>query len=188
MTDGWIKLYRQIQDNPLWTSEPFTRGQAWVDLLVLANHKKGFLRVRGQLVEVERGQVGWSQVKLAKRWSWSRGKIIRFLNELETKQQIEQQKNNITSVISIVNFEYYQGGGTANETADSTTDGQQTDSRRYTNKNEKNNKKKKNNKQQRINNDKSKITDKGARHSDAAFKSSQGKDKTQLGNFLPEIR
>ena len=30
---GWIKLYRQLQQNPIWqSSEPFSRRDAWVDL------------------------------------------------------------------------------------------------------------------------------------------------------------
>ena len=64
---GWIKLHRQIMDTPEWLSEPFTKGQAWVDLLLLANHKTGFIRKRGILVAVERGQVGFSERVLADR-------------------------------------------------------------------------------------------------------------------------
>jgi DNA replication protein DnaD len=121
--------------------EPFTRSQAWIDLILLANHKPGVIRVRGNRVDVKRGQVGWSQVALAKRWKWSRGKVRRFLKELEKNDhQIVQQKNNITTLINIINYEQYQGNGTA----DGTADGQQTDSRRYTNKNDKNDKKGKN--------------------------------------------
>jgi hypothetical protein len=89
---GWIKLYRKLQQNDLWTFEPFTRGQAWVDLLLLANHKDGFIRVRGIRVEVKRGQVGWSEIKLAERWKWSRGKVRRFLFELECDGQIIKSK------------------------------------------------------------------------------------------------
>jgi hypothetical protein len=141
MHRGYIKLFRKMQDNKLWLSEPFTRSQAWIDLILLANHRPGVIRVRGNRVDVKRGQVGWSQVALAKRWKWSRGKVRRFLKELEkSDHQIVQQKNNITTLINIINYEQYQGNGTA----DGTADGQQTDSRRYTNKNDKNDKKGKN--------------------------------------------
>lgn len=136
MDRGYIKLFRRLSESDLWLSEPFTRGQAWVDLVLLANHKPGFIRVRGVRVELKRGQVGWSEVKLAARWRWSRGKVKRFLNELETLQQIEQQKNNVTSLIYITKYETYQ----INSTANSTANGQQTDSKQDTNKNEKNEK------------------------------------------------
>jgi len=104
----------------LWKSEPFTRGQAWVDLLLLANHKEGFIRARGIRIDILRGQVGTSQVELAKRWKWSRGKVKRFLNELEVDQQIEQQKDNVSSLITITNYNQYQGDDTANDTANGT--------------------------------------------------------------------
>lgn len=131
--EGWIKAYRKISDNPLWTLEPFTKGQAWIDLLLIANHKEGQISVRGNIITVKRGQVGWSEVKLAERWKWSRNKVRRYLKHLETEQQIEQQKNSITSIITIVNYELYQGTEQQN--------GQQTehqkDSRRNTNNNDK---------------------------------------------------
>jgi len=140
MNLGWVKLHRKLSDNKLWTSEPFTRGQAWVDMLMLANHKEDFFYVRGNRVTVQRGQLGWSQLGLSKRWSWSRGKTKRFLNELEIDQQIVQQNNFISSLIIIVNYEQYQGDGQQTvQRTDSrrTADGQQTD----TNKNVKNDKK-----------------------------------------------
>ena len=135
MTEGWIRLYRRIEDNPSWLAEPFTRGQAWVDLLLMANHKPGHTRIRGIKVEVGRGQLASSEVVLANRWQWSRGKVRRFLSELEDEavQQIEQQKNNVTTLITIKNYGRYQGSDTANGTAD----GQQTDSKRYSNKKDK---------------------------------------------------
>jgi len=136
MSSGWSKIHRKLQENPLWLSETFTRGQAWVDLILLANHKVNSFRLRGVLLTISRGQVGYSQVALSGRWRWSRGKVRRFLNELETAQQIVQHKNNVTSLISIVNYEVYQDDDTASSTADSTPNGQQTD----TNKNEENEK------------------------------------------------
>jgi hypothetical protein len=144
--DGWIKLHRVLTMHEIWTAEPFTRGQAWVDLLLLANHKPGHIRKRGIRVEVERGQVGWSEVALATRWKWSRGKVRRFLSELESKmeQQIVQQKNKVTTVISITNYNKYQSDGTTDDTTDGHQTVQQTDIKRYRNKNEKNEKNKKN--------------------------------------------
>lgn len=115
MNRGWIRLYRKISDNKLWVSEPFTRGQAWVDMLLLANHKDGFIYVRGNRVSILRGQVGWSIIKIAERWRWSRGKVIRFLNELEVDQQIVQQKNHLSSVFTIINYTEYQENGTQTE-------------------------------------------------------------------------
>jgi DNA replication protein DnaD len=108
MNNGWIKLHRRLLDNPLWLSEKFTKPQAWVDLLLLANHSESFIIVRGIKVKIKRGQVGWSEPKLADRWGWSRSKVRNFLKLLENEQQIEQQKNNVTLIISILNYNSYQ--------------------------------------------------------------------------------
>jgi len=106
--EGWIKLYRKLQDNKLWTCEPFTRGQAWVDLLLLANHEYGYFFVRDHKIEVQRGQVGWSENKLAERWSWSRSKVRKFIKQLEKEQQVIQQKSRSYSIIELINYEIYQ--------------------------------------------------------------------------------
>jgi len=128
--DGWIKLHRKIMDNPLYLSEPFTRMQAWIDLLLLANHKEGFFYVRGNKVVVGRGQVGTSSRTLASRWQWSRGKVERFLKDLENDNQIEPQKNNVITLISICNYDDYQNTEPQTEPQTShrqTTDEPQTD-------------------------------------------------------------
>lgn len=138
MRKGYIKFYRRFIFSDLWLSEKFTRGQAWVDLITLANHADGFIRKRGIKVEVKRGQCGYSELALADRWQWSRGKVRRFLNELEAEQQIVQQKNEVTTLITIVNYSQYQGDGTTNNTTNDTTNGQQTDTNNK-NKNDKKN-------------------------------------------------
>jgi len=144
--EGWIRIHRKLGDNAIWTSEPFTRGQAWVDLLMLANHDDCYIRKRGVRVDVKRGEVGWSELTLCERWTWSRGKLKRFLNELEMDNQIVQQNTKLTTIISIVNYDIYQGGSTTDDTTDEQQTVQQTDNRRYNrryrnnnDKNEKNN-------------------------------------------------
>lgn len=147
--EGWIKIHRKIMDNPLYLSEPFTRMQAWIDLLLLANHKEGFFYVRGNKVVVGRGQVGTSSRTLASRWQWSRGKVERFLKDLENDNQIEPQKNNVITLISICNYDDYQNTEPQTEPQTSrrrATDEPQTDR----NKNDKKEKNEKNNKEEDI--------------------------------------
>jgi hypothetical protein len=152
--NGWISIHRKIVENPMWLCEPFTRAQAWIDLLLLANHKDGFIVVRGVRLDVKRGQVGYSIESLRKRWKWSRGKVERFINELESEHQIVKQTGNqtgkqtgkqkkpVSTVISITKYDEYQANG--NETGNQT--GKQTDkqtgnqkvNRRVTNNNDNN--------------------------------------------------
>ena len=142
--EGWIKLHRQIIEHPDYFSEPFTRIMAWIDLLMLANHKGMNMYVRGNKVEIKRGETAIAQETLATRWKWSRGKVKRYLNELEKDRQIVQQKSNVISTISVVNYDAYQ----SDDTTESTAESLQTTRRRTaeslqtnTNKNVKNDKK-----------------------------------------------
>ena len=137
---GWIKLHRKIQEWELYFSEPFTKTQAWIDLILLANHQKKSITIRGNIVDVDKGEIGWSEENLGERWKWSRGKVRRFLEWLETRQQIVQQKSAVLSKIKITNYKNYQ----LNDTSDSTTDGQQTVQQTDINKNVKKEKKEKN--------------------------------------------
>jgi len=105
---GWVKLHRKIQENDFWTCEKFTRGQAWVDLILLCNHQDSFYYKRGVKIDVGRGQLGRSVVELSDRWKWSRSKVTKFLNDLEKEQQIKQQKSNITLLITVINYDLYQ--------------------------------------------------------------------------------
>ena len=131
MAEGWVKLHRTLTDSPIWKLEKFTRGQAWVDIFLNANHTDGYMNIRGNIIPIKRTQLGWSELTMSKRWRWSRGKVRRFLSWLENEGKIVQQKNRLTTILTICNYERYQGNDTTDSTADSTADGQQTDSRRY---------------------------------------------------------
>jgi hypothetical protein len=122
-TAGWVKLYRKIIDSPGYFSEPFCKNMAWIDLLLLTNYEDNYFYVRGNKVDVKRGQCGYAEETLAKRWKWSRGKVRRFLDMLVKEEKIVQQKNNVTTLISITKYDEYQANGTTEDTAD----GQQTD-------------------------------------------------------------
>jgi len=109
MIDGYISLHRKILTNELWHKKPFSYGQAWIDLLLLANFRETTFFKRGIEIRVPRGSLAYSVLALSKRWSWSRPKVDLFLQRLVMRNQILHQKNNITSLISIINYETYQG-------------------------------------------------------------------------------
>ena len=118
MNNGWISIHRKILDDEEWLSEPFTRSQAWIDVLLIANHKSNSFYVRGNLINVSRGQFAYGETELAKRWKWSRDKVRRFLHVLETRQQIIQQKSRVLSIYTVVNYEMYQQNNTTDETTE----------------------------------------------------------------------
>lgn len=120
---GYILLSRRLLSNWIYTAEPFTKAQAWIDLLFLANYKKSSYMCRGTRIQIDVGQLAYSQETLAGKWRWSRGKVIRFLNGLEMEQMIVQNKTGVSNLITIVNYKSYQRHGTNNGTTRSTLDG-----------------------------------------------------------------
>lgn len=137
MNEGWIKLHRQIVDNDLWFSERFSKAQAWMDLLLLANHKTKTAFLRGVEVSVDKGQLAYSIVSLSKRWQWNERTVDKYLKWLENKQMIQTKKTNVTTLITIVNYCKYQDN-TEQSTEQYT---ERVQSRVQTNKNDKNEKK-----------------------------------------------
>jgi len=105
---GWIKIHRDLLDNELWSDKPFTKGQAWVDLLLLANHRDKNVLLGNCTELVERGSFITSELKLMERWGWGRKKVKLFLNFLESQKMIERNANNKRTAITIVNYGFYQ--------------------------------------------------------------------------------
>lgn len=138
-TQGWVKLFRSIQNHQLWTQKPFSKGQAWIDLILMANHKDGNVMMGNDLIEVKRGQLLTSQIKLSQRWGWSRGKVRRLLWAFSTCSMVELkphiQKDRGYTLISIINYNNLQDIPDTKRTSKWTSNGQVTDKQRYTNKN-----------------------------------------------------
>ena len=82
MCVGWIKIHRKITESSLWLQESFTKSQAWVDLLLIANYEPSILMVRGVVGELKRGDGGGSMNNLSLRWKWSKSKVKYFLKFL----------------------------------------------------------------------------------------------------------
>lgn len=79
---GWIKIYRTLAEDPFWLGEPFTRAQAWIDLLLLANFEERSGYYGDQFQQFKKGYVYISQQALAARWKWSRKRVSTYLSNL----------------------------------------------------------------------------------------------------------
>lgn len=122
---GYIKLHRSIQDNELWDDpEPFDRRSAWIDLLLMANHKDIEVYYDGKTLTVKRGDMLTSLRKLAVRWGWGKDKVERFMCFLESRHMLTRkratQRATAGTLITIVNYDIYQGFDGTNETTSET--------------------------------------------------------------------
>ena len=85
---GYVKIYRKLFYSPLWNIKPFSKGQAWIDLIMSANFKDTEILFGNQIIKVERGSFITSEVKLMERWGWSKSKVRAFLNNLRLQKML----------------------------------------------------------------------------------------------------
>ena len=145
MAEGWIKLNRQLTEHWIWKKYPFSYGQAWVDLLLLANHEDSKVPYKGDVILCEKGAVHRSISFLAERWKWDRKTVRRFLSLLESDGMVSVSATTHRTTITIENWELYQDIWTTKRTINGTTKSQQMEQQSPTYKNEKNDKNEKNN-------------------------------------------
>ena len=142
---GAITILRDIQKHWLWKYKPFSKGQAWIDMLLLANHKTEKVPFENRIEIVERGQFITSQVKLTMRWGWSRQQVRTFLALLENPNPDApmvkcQNLTNRATKLTIINYSDLQKLPTKSITNSQPTPNQLL----YINKNDKNEKNEKN--------------------------------------------
>jgi DNA replication protein DnaD len=121
--EGWIKLHRKILDCWIWNDKPFDKGRAWIDLLLLATHKDKKMYIDNSIYIVERGSFFTSILKLADRWGWSKNKVVRFLDVLESEQMLYTKRTKNGTLVTLVKYEDYQGEWDTDEPTDEPADG-----------------------------------------------------------------
>lgn len=107
---GYIRLYRSIWDHQVFREEPFTEQQAWIWLCSHAAWKARQQRLGEHLVNLERGQIIGAVRFLGEKWGWSKGKVERYLERLKNEAMVETETGTGITVITICNYDEYQGG------------------------------------------------------------------------------
>lgn len=138
MSEGWIKIHRKLQNNPIWTNSrmPFDYRSAWIDLLLLANHRDTEVVFDYEILVVKRGQLITSTRQLAERWKWGKDRVCKYLRLLETQKMITKNSTTKRTLLTVVKYDDFQCD------ADTGKDTEQTQNRHEsaTNKNVKNEK------------------------------------------------
>lgn len=120
---GWIRIDRGIRDHQIWNERPFSKGQAWIDLLLRASWEKKKIVIGNQLVEIQPGEFVTSDRKLMEAWGWGKEKTRKYLKMLKSDLMIDLKPDRRWTVITIVNWDKYQIPQTDNRP---TTDRKQT--------------------------------------------------------------
>jgi len=114
---GWIKLHRQITESALYKEKrKFSKNEAWIDLLLRANHEETTERIRDREIIVPPGTVLTYQAELAKAWGWDRRKVDAFISYLTKEKMCTFDSTLIgtihSTLLTIENWGIYQGSGT----------------------------------------------------------------------------
>ena len=114
MNQGYIKLYRKIEENPIVCKDN-EYFRVWHYLMYNASHKKHKIDFNGEGILLNPGQLITGRLALANKCNISESKAERILKRFEIEQQIEQQTCNRGRLITIVNWGKYQPDGDDSE-------------------------------------------------------------------------
>ncbi len=111
---GYISLHRKVMQNFLFKEKrAFSKFEAWLYLLMNANHTDTKVLLGNQLINVKKGSFITSEIKLMAEFSWSKSKLRTFLSLLESQSMIEKVTDSKKTTLTIVKYSDYQEHQTA---------------------------------------------------------------------------
>ncbi len=131
MDSGWIRLHRKIREHWLWPGKKkrrYSKLEAWIDLILSANHQPRKVDIGSKLITIGRGQLLTSQVGLAKKWSWHRETVVQFFYQLKADEMLDietsKQTNTGYTLLTLCNYSKHQDveGGLSDIQTDIQTD------------------------------------------------------------------
>ena len=121
---GWIKLYRSIEDNWVWNTEPYSYGQAWVDLILMCNHESNKIPYKDEIIEIQKGQKLTSIRKLSEKWQWGKKRTEKFLKRLESDGMLTKKREAGGTLLTLTQYGIMQGLGDTKGDSQETVRGQ----------------------------------------------------------------
>jgi hypothetical protein len=149
MDGGWIKIWRKVQNNAIFTDDALFK--CWIYCLMQATHKNLEFTLAGKIVNLRPGEFISGREKANRDLKWSGKKFDRKMQFLEKHGYLTREVTSHFTKNTILNWDIYQ---ISSEETDQQSDLQVTstrpagDQRVTTNKNVKN-----------VKNDKNKLTD-----------------------------
>ena len=120
-TGNFIYVPRSIFNDESLDDGRYSRREAFLDLVQRASYEpEKVIIVKGGRVVIKRGQLAFSLRKLSEKWGWGKDKVSKTLNDFKAERRIDILKDSLTSIISIINYDLYQG--LADTEADSIAD------------------------------------------------------------------
>lgn len=104
---GWIKLHRKTLEH--WIAKDAEYLKAWLIMLAEANFEDKSHLFNGSLILVKRGQLIFGLESYSDKSKVTISKLRTMLKLLEKDGMISRLKTNKYSIISITNYDLYQG-------------------------------------------------------------------------------
>lgn len=145
MTGGWIKLYRQLLEKPIWQESTPEQKVILITLLSMANHEEKEWEWQGEPYKASPGQFVTSLESIKRKCGKgiSMQNVRTALKRFEKYEFLTNKPTNKNRLITIVNWEVYQSKD-VDLTKEVTSNSQATNKQLTTNKNYKNDKNEKN--------------------------------------------
>lgn len=134
--NGWVKLHRKMLDNPIIMKDA-EHLAVWMYLLLNATHCEYPALFKGEKIMLQPGQLITGRKSIAGALDVNESKVRRILDSFENDQQIDRQRSNQNTLISLKNWEKYQLCDQPND-QQTTNDRPANDQRPTTNNNDKN--------------------------------------------------
>lgn len=125
---GYVKLYRQLLDNPVFLNEKLLK--VWIWCLLTATHSERKVAAGNTIIDLKPGQFVFGRKRAAMENNLSESTFYRMMNTLKDLKMLTLKTSNKWTVATIENWGLYQDCSTETE--------QQESSKRTQNKNDNN--------------------------------------------------
>ena len=105
--NGWVKLHRKMLDNPIIMKDA-DHLAVWMYLLLNATHSEYPALFKGKKITLQPGQLITGRKSIASALDVNESKVRRILDSFENDQQIDRQRSNQNTLISLKNWDKYQ--------------------------------------------------------------------------------
>lgn len=113
----WIKVHRSLLESYAFANPVSLKIWTW--MLLKANYKDSYVPIKsgkGTLsIQVKRGQFLFGRFKAEEELNIDGSMIYRQLKKFEDLEQIKIESNNQYSIITVCNYDFYQGVNNKNE-------------------------------------------------------------------------
>ena len=106
MENGYIKLYRQLLESPIFLNDKLLK--LWIWCLLKASHKPHKVIVGVQEIELNSGQFICGRKKDSEALGLSESTFYRYLKRLESLKMLSLNSNNKYTVVTVENWAKFQ--------------------------------------------------------------------------------